>query len=78
MRDFNIPTIRANRKLVGSKNGGLCDPSPLVFDPHWGTERANKTSEMFGYPRPIGIKRPANEEDIAFMTVMMFSFSNRR
>ncbi|KAB2609021.1 glutamyl-tRNA(Gln) amidotransferase subunit A-like [Pyrus ussuriensis x Pyrus communis] len=60
-KKFNIPTIRANRKLVGSVNGGLQDPSALIFP----------LSTKFNYPSLSGIYRPKNDDDIAFMTISL-------
>lgn len=34
-REFNIPISKANRKLVASENGGLQNPSCLIFNPEW-------------------------------------------
>lgn len=71
--DFNIPIVKANRELVASINGGLKDPSVLVFDPNWGIgrtiEKKNRRTKEFKYPSLTGIYRPKNEEDIAFMSV---------
>ncbi|XP_038905194.1 glutamyl-tRNA(Gln) amidotransferase subunit A [Benincasa hispida] len=68
--EFNLPTIRANRKLVASRNGGLHNPSPLVFNPEWANENIRHKSKRFCYPSVSGVKRPKNEEDIAFMSVL--------
>ncbi|KAH7522522.1 hypothetical protein FEM48_Zijuj07G0147400 [Ziziphus jujuba var. spinosa] len=70
-KEFNIPTIRANRKLVGSVNGGLHNPSCLTFNPDWGGEKSKHVSKRFKHPSQFsGIKRPDSEEDIAFMSVL--------
>ncbi|KAG7028327.1 gatA, partial [Cucurbita argyrosperma subsp. argyrosperma] len=68
--EFNLPVIRANRKLVASENGGLHNPSPLVFSSNWANERFLHKSRRFCYPPVSGVKRPKNEEDIAFMSVL--------
>ncbi|KAF3441389.1 hypothetical protein FNV43_RR15303 [Rhamnella rubrinervis] len=68
-KEFKIPTIRANRKLVASVNGGLRDPSCLTFNPDWGTKQSHHV-KSFNYPLQSGLKRPDNEEDIAFMNVL--------
>jgi hypothetical protein len=68
-KEFNIPLIRANRKLVASVNGGLHNPSSLVFNPEWDNEQPQRISKRFNYPSISGTKRPESEEDIAFMSV---------
>ncbi|CAK9321698.1 unnamed protein product [Citrullus colocynthis] len=68
--EFNVPTIRANQKLVASENGGLHNPSPLVFNPEWTIKKFQHESKRFCYPPVNGVKRPQNEEDIAFMSVL--------
>lgn len=72
--DYNIPIIRINRKSVASINGGLQNPSPLVFSPRWDAvgEQFNRESRRFDYPPPSGIQRPKSDEDIAFMSVSGF------
>uniref|UniRef100_A0A7N0UIF6 Amidase domain-containing protein n=1 Tax=Kalanchoe fedtschenkoi TaxID=63787 RepID=A0A7N0UIF6_KALFE len=67
--ELNIPIFRANWKAVASVNGGLHDPSVLVFNPEWGGKE-NKHHGKFEYPSEHGVKRPENEEDIAYMTVL--------
>lgn len=67
-KEFNIPIIRANRRLVASTDGGLHDPSVLIFNPYWGIEQAQE-SKSFKYPCLCGIQRPQSEEDIAYMNV---------
>ncbi|KAM6583950.1 hypothetical protein CsatB_010952 [Cannabis sativa] len=69
-KELNVPTIRANRKLVGSVNGGLYHHSPLVFNPEWATEEANNTKKRFNYPCLVGTQRPNKEDDIAFMSIL--------
>lgn len=68
-KDFNIPIIRSNRKLVATTNGGLRNPSPLVFNSAWESQEANRATDKFIYPVSSGIQRPKNDEDIAFMSV---------
>ncbi|XP_027341550.1 uncharacterized protein LOC113854626 [Abrus precatorius] len=68
--EFNIPIIKANRKLVASENGGLHYPSPLVFNADWDYQPVNRENERFKYPSISGIQRPKSEEDIAFMSVL--------
>ncbi|XP_004309555.1 PREDICTED: glutamyl-tRNA(Gln) amidotransferase subunit A-like [Fragaria vesca subsp. vesca] len=69
-KKFNIPTIRANRKLVASVNGGLNDPSCLVFVPDWGIDKAQNPSKRFKCSSLSGIQRPHGDDDIAFMSVL--------
>ncbi|XXG47200.1 hypothetical protein AAC387_Pa02g1879 [Persea americana] len=69
-KEFNLPVSRANRKLVASVNGGLHDPSVLVFNPDWDANETTHKSRRFSYPSVPSIKRPDNSEDIAFMTVL--------
>lgn len=69
-KELNIPIIRANRKLVASVNGGLHNPSSLVFNPAWGSEQAQSRGKRFHNPSLVGTKRPENEEDIAFMSIL--------
>ncbi|KAB2608797.1 glutamyl-tRNA(Gln) amidotransferase subunit A [Pyrus ussuriensis x Pyrus communis] len=64
-KEFNIPTIRANRKLVGYVNGGLQDPSALIFVPDWGNEKSQPLSTKFNYPSLSGIYRTKNDDDIS-------------
>lgn len=66
---MNIPIYRANRKLVATKNGGLENPSPLVFNPSWNREVRRVQGKRFKYPSASGVKLPRDEEDIAFMSV---------
>lgn len=68
--EFNLPIIKANRRLVASENGGLHNPSCLVFNSGWTHENVEKGSKRFNYPALSGIQRPENEEDIAFMSVL--------
>lgn len=66
--EFNIPIMRANRKLVASEEGGLHNPSALVFNADWGSGQA-KVSNRFNHPSVSSIQKPDKEEDIAFMSV---------
>lgn len=70
-KEFNIPIVRANRKLVASVNGGLQYPSVLVFNPQWGTTQHSPNTKTFKYPSSFNVRRPSNDEDIAFMTVSL-------
>lgn len=67
--EFNLPIIRDNRKLVASENGGLHNPSALIFNPDWDNEQSQVASKRFNYPAISGVQKPANEDDIAFMSV---------
>ncbi|XP_044977845.1 putative amidase AmiD isoform X2 [Hordeum vulgare subsp. vulgare] len=71
-KEFNVPAFRENRRLVALKNGGLHDPSVLVFKSSWGSESKVKESETFDYPQASMIHRPSNDEDIAFMSIIEF------
>ncbi|XP_042477019.1 glutamyl-tRNA(Gln) amidotransferase subunit A isoform X3 [Macadamia integrifolia] len=68
--ELNIPIFRANRKLVASHNGGLHDPSVLVFNPEWGSKETPGQRKPFSYPSLSGVKRPDDDEDITFMSVL--------
>lgn len=68
-KEFNVPAFRENRRLVALKNGGLHDPSVLVFKSSWSSKSKVKESEKFDYPQTSMIQRPSNDEDIAFMSV---------
>ncbi|KAL2342842.1 hypothetical protein Fmac_004127 [Flemingia macrophylla] len=68
--EFNLPIMKANRKLVASMNGGLHYPSPLVFNADWNYQPVHQESKRFNYPSISGIQRPESEEDIAFMSVL--------
>ncbi|KDP22511.1 hypothetical protein JCGZ_26342 [Jatropha curcas] len=68
--EFNLPVIRANRRLVASENGGLHNPSYLVFNPEWTPEHVENASKRFNYPAPVGIQKPKSEKDIVFMSVL--------
>lgn len=68
-KEFNIPMFRENRRLVASEDGGLHNPSVLVFNSSWGSNIAPHNNRKFNYSPLSGIKRPSSEEDIAFMSV---------
>lgn len=68
-KEFNVPIVRANRKLVASVNGGLHNPSPLVFNAAWSDQHVQPVTERFSYPSPSSVQRPEDDEDIAFMSV---------
>ncbi|XP_016473725.1 uncharacterized protein LOC107795571 isoform X2 [Nicotiana tabacum] len=70
--DFNIPIIRSNRKLVASTDGGLHNPSCLVFNSAWKVQQLeNEPNKKLNYPSPAaGIERPKSDEDIAFMSIL--------
>ncbi|KAI8016743.1 Glutamyl-tRNA(Gln) amidotransferase subunit A [Camellia lanceoleosa] len=70
VKGFNQPIIKSNQKLVASTNGGLHNPSCLVFNPHWANEQAQDLRKKFNIPSLSGVQRPKIEEDIAFMTVL--------
>ncbi|KAL6177731.1 hypothetical protein ACLB2K_049255 [Fragaria x ananassa] len=69
-KEFNTPIIRANRELVASVNGGLSDPSCLVFNSGWGKEQAQNVTRRFCYPSLPGIHKPRSEEDIAYLSIL--------
>ncbi|KAK8938269.1 hypothetical protein KSP40_PGU001939 [Platanthera guangdongensis] len=69
-KKFNIPGFRENRKLVADVDGGLHNPSVLVFDPSWVIRDESHEVRTFNYPYPSGVKRPEMEDDIAFMTIL--------
>lgn len=69
-KEFNIPIIKANRKLVAHENGGLHYPSPLVFNADWNYEPVHYENKRFNYPSISGVQRPESEDDIAFMSVL--------
>ncbi|KAM3352334.1 hypothetical protein ACQJBY_023901 [Aegilops geniculata] len=69
-KEFNVPAFRENRRLVALKNGGLHDPSVLVFKSSWSCKSEVKKSEAFNYPQTSMIHRPSNDEDIAFMSII--------
>ncbi|PNT63534.1 hypothetical protein BRADI_4g17052v3 [Brachypodium distachyon] len=67
--EFNVPAFRENRKLVALENGGLHNPSALVFKSSWNGNNKVKESKSFNYPRTSMVHLPSNDEDIAFMTI---------
>lgn len=68
-RELNIPISESNRKLVASENGGLQNPSCLIFNPEWDSKETQSASKPFKYPTVVGVQRPSSDEDIAFMSV---------
>lgn len=69
--DFNIPIIRSNRKLVATTDGGLYNPSCLVFNSAWKVQQLeNEPNKKLNFPSPSGIPRPNSDEDIAFMSIL--------
>ncbi|TVU24670.1 hypothetical protein EJB05_27121 [Eragrostis curvula] len=68
-KEFNIPAFKQNRKLVALENGGLHNPSALVFKSQW-RDSVSTERKRFDYPRPPNVHRPSNDEDIAFMSVI--------
>ncbi|XP_078433456.1 amidase family protein isoform X2 [Wolffia australiana] len=69
-RELNVPAFGQDRKLVSSEDGGLHYPSVLVFNSDWSSNKAQRISPRFNYPTAAGTKKPSNEEDIAFMSVL--------
>ncbi|KAM3333436.1 hypothetical protein ACQJBY_028495 [Aegilops geniculata] len=71
-KEFNVPAFRENRRLVAIKDGGLHDPSVLVFKSSWSWSSKSKVkgSEIFDYPQTSMTQRPSNDEDIAFMSII--------
>ncbi|PKU63168.1 uncharacterized protein LOC110094661 [Dendrobium catenatum] len=69
-KKFNIPGFKENRKLVASVDGGLHNPSVLVFDSSWGIGDGSHGVPKFNYPHLSGVTRPDTEDDIAFMTIL--------
>ncbi|KAL1364596.1 hypothetical protein HN51_012754 [Arachis hypogaea] len=69
-KEFNVPIIVADRKLVASENGGLHYPSPLIFNADWEYQPLHSESKKFKCPSISKIQRPESEEDIAFMSVL--------
>ncbi|KAG6516178.1 hypothetical protein ZIOFF_026627 [Zingiber officinale] len=71
VKEFNLPMFMVNRELIASRDGGLNDPSVLVFKSSWGrNDEAPHKYIQFRYPSIHGIQRPNKEEDIAFMTIL--------
>ncbi|KAH7683391.1 Glutaminyl-tRNA synthase (glutamine-hydrolyzing) protein [Dioscorea alata] len=69
-KKFNVPMFRVNRRLVASADGGLSNPSVLVFNSSWGNVEESHEIEKFKYPSLQYVKRPIKEDDIAYMTVL--------
>nr|XP_017250543.1 PREDICTED: glutamyl-tRNA(Gln) amidotransferase subunit A-like [Daucus carota subsp. sativus] len=69
-KELNFPYSHANRKLVASDNGGLQNPSYLIFNPEWDSKEAPSPNKRFNYPSVPGVQKPISDEDIAFMTVL--------
>ncbi|CAM6086259.1 unnamed protein product [Calypogeia fissa] len=73
---FNIPGFQRNRNLVGYKDGGLYNPPALTFDPTLNDPTLHNEcmgsmpDKKFKYPVLHNVTRPANDEDLAFMTVL--------
>lgn len=68
-RELNIPISESNRKLVASENGGLQNPSCLIFNSAWDSKETESASKRFKYPEVQGVQKPSSDEDIAFMSV---------
>ncbi|XP_057516631.1 uncharacterized protein LOC130797861 isoform X1 [Amaranthus tricolor] len=68
--EFNLPTVKADRQLVATSNGGLKYPSVLVFDSDWDSKKVESRKKTFTFPSVRDVQRPANEEDIAFMSLL--------
>ncbi|PHU24147.1 hypothetical protein BC332_09254 [Capsicum chinense] len=69
--DFNIPIIRSNQKLVATTDGGLHNPSCLVFNSAWKVQQLeHEPNKKLNYPSPANIQRPNSDEDIAFMSIL--------
>ncbi|CAN1138549.1 hypothetical protein LINPERPRIM_LOCUS5200, partial [Linum perenne] len=67
--ELNLPIAESNRKLVASVNGGLENPSCLVFNSDWAPGNGAGVKN-FNHPSVSGVnKRPENDEVIAFMNV---------
>jgi len=69
-KEFNVPAFRENRKLVASENGGLHNPTVLLFKSSWNGDSMKSEAITFDYPRASAVHRPSNDEDIAFMSVI--------
>nr|CAB3491690.1 unnamed protein product [Digitaria exilis] len=69
-KEFNVPAFRENRKLVASENGGLHNPSVLLFKSSWSGDSMTSETRTFDYARASAVYRPSNDEDIAFMSVI--------
>lgn len=69
-KEYNVPIIKDNMKLVASTNGGLNDPSCLIFNPSWKDERSEYVAKQFNHLSLPEVKRPGSDEDVAFMSVL--------
>ncbi|XP_040384486.1 glutamyl-tRNA(Gln) amidotransferase subunit A [Oryza brachyantha] len=69
-KEFNVPAFRDNRKLVAVENGGLHNPSALVFKSSWSDESKISERKRFDYPHSSSVYRPIKDEDIAFMSII--------
>uniref|UniRef100_A0A0E0MG09 Amidase domain-containing protein n=1 Tax=Oryza punctata TaxID=4537 RepID=A0A0E0MG09_ORYPU len=69
-KEFNIPAFRDNRKLVALENGGLQNPSALLFKSSWSDESKISEKKSFQYPHTSSVHRPSKDEDIAFMSII--------
>ncbi|CAN1242038.1 Glutamyl-tRNA(Gln) amidotransferase subunit A [Linum perenne] len=68
--ELNLPIAESNRKLVASVNGGLENPSCLVFNSDWAPGNGAGVKN-FNHPSVSGVnKRPENDEVIAFMNIL--------
>jgi hypothetical protein len=67
--EWNIPGFQANRDLVAHPDGGLYNPVALTFDASFNTQDFSKPIKHFTYPVLDDVKRPGNDDDLAFMTV---------
>jgi hypothetical protein len=76
-KEFNVPAFRENRKLVALENGGLHNPSVLIFKSSWSGKSKAKDNKRFNYPHTSMVHRPSNDEDIAFMSVSFLNHSIR-
>ncbi|KAK6147921.1 hypothetical protein DH2020_018833 [Rehmannia glutinosa] len=68
--ELNIPIFRSNRKLVASVNGGLENPSTLVFSSAWNHDDAQDAPKRFNYPSLSGVEKPKSDDDIAYMSIL--------
>lgn len=67
---FNIPGFQRNRDLLGYQDGGLHNPPALTFDPTLNSECQGGVPDVnFTYPVLNNVTRPADDKDLAFMTV---------
>ncbi|KAL8464268.1 hypothetical protein ACS0TY_033968 [Phlomoides rotata] len=68
--ELNVPIIRSNRKLVASVNGGLENPSCLVFSAAFSHDHSHNPPKRFNYPSLSGVERPKSDEDISYMSIL--------